>query len=132
MLSVESSRLERWYQPGLLLLGDAAHVMSPVGEFTIDPDEGASEHRVAIAAGSGITPVLSLLSTTLESEPNSSWTLVYGNRTANSVMKETLSCVVRVLPLVMSPVMLKAESRFISFQYPPILVRIPRLHRADS
>ena len=31
MLSVESSRVRKWYQPGLLLIGDAAHVMTPVG-----------------------------------------------------------------------------------------------------
>jgi 2-polyprenyl-6-methoxyphenol hydroxylase-like FAD-dependent oxidoreductase len=36
VLSVESSRLPRWYQPGLLLIGDAAHVMSPVGGVGIN------------------------------------------------------------------------------------------------
>ncbi len=36
MLSVESSRLARWYYPGLLLIGDAAHVMSPVGGVGIN------------------------------------------------------------------------------------------------
>jgi 2-polyprenyl-6-methoxyphenol hydroxylase-like FAD-dependent oxidoreductase len=36
ILSVESSRLERWYMPGLLLIGDAAHVMSPVGGVGIN------------------------------------------------------------------------------------------------
>jgi 2-polyprenyl-6-methoxyphenol hydroxylase-like FAD-dependent oxidoreductase len=36
MLSVESSRLARWYLPGLLLIGDAAHVMSPVGGVGIN------------------------------------------------------------------------------------------------
>jgi ring-1,2-phenylacetyl-CoA epoxidase subunit PaaE len=69
-----------------LKAGDTIEVMPPVGEFTILPDPGYAGHRVAIAAGSGITPVLSLISTTLESEPGSSWTLIYGNRTANSVM----------------------------------------------
>ena len=69
-----------------LKAGDVVAVMAPVGEFTIEPDPLRSVHRVAIAAGSGITPVLSLLSTTLETEPGSSWTLVYGNRTASSVM----------------------------------------------
>lgn len=69
-----------------LAAGDVVDVMAPVGDFTISPDPAASAHRVAIVAGSGITPVLSLLSTTLESEPGSSWTLVYGNRTVSSVM----------------------------------------------
>nr|WP_323127104.1 FAD-dependent monooxygenase [Rubrobacter marinus] len=36
LLSVESSRCERWYEPGLLLIGDAAHVMSPVGGVGIN------------------------------------------------------------------------------------------------
>jgi ring-1,2-phenylacetyl-CoA epoxidase subunit PaaE len=69
-----------------LKAGDVLGVMPPVGEFTIDPDPATPRHRVAIAAGSGITPVLSLIATTLESEPGSSWTLLFGNRTANSVM----------------------------------------------
>ncbi len=69
-----------------LAVGDTLEVMTPTGEFTIEPDPSSTAHRVAIVAGSGITPVLSLIGTTLESEPGASWTLVYGNRTANSVM----------------------------------------------
>lgn len=69
-----------------LQAGDIVGVMPPVGEFTIDPDPGTALHRVAIVAGSGITPVLSLVATTLESEPGSSWTVLFGNRTVNSVM----------------------------------------------
>ena len=47
------------------------------------PRPDTDQHRVAIVAGSGITPVLSLLATTLESEPGRTWTVVFGNRTAN-------------------------------------------------
>lgn len=66
--------------------GDVLEVMPPVGEFTIDIDPPKPRKAVAIAAGSGITPVLSLISSSLEMEPRSTWTLLYGNRTANSVM----------------------------------------------
>ena len=74
------------YATGRLQAGDMVEVTTPTGEFTIVPDPASARHRVAIAAGSGITPVLSLIGTTLESEPGSSWTLVLGNRTGNSVM----------------------------------------------
>lgn len=66
--------------------GAVLEVMPPVGEFTIDPDPSLSRHYAAIVAGSGITPVLSLVSTTLESEPHSRWTVILGNRSANSIM----------------------------------------------
>ena len=69
-----------------LKAGDVLEVMPPVGEFTIDLDSTRPRRSVAIAAGSGITPVLSLIASSLETEPDSSWTLLYGNRTANSVM----------------------------------------------
>lgn len=66
--------------------GDMLEVMPPIGEFTIDIDPSRPRRAVAVAAGSGITPVLSLLSTSLEMEPEASWTLLYGNRTANTIM----------------------------------------------
>ena len=69
-----------------LKAGDMLDVMTPVGEFTVEPDPEASVHRIAIAAGSGITPVLSLISSTLEAEPHSSWTLMFGNRTVETIM----------------------------------------------
>lgn len=69
-----------------LQAGDTLEVMPPVGEFTIDIDPTQPRKAVAIVAGSGITPVLSLISTSLELEPEATWTLIYGNRTANSVM----------------------------------------------
>jgi ring-1,2-phenylacetyl-CoA epoxidase subunit PaaE len=74
------------YATSALAAGDVIDAMPPVGEFSIVPDPTTARHRVAIAAGSGITPVVSLISTTLESELRSSWTLLFGNRTANTVM----------------------------------------------
>ncbi len=67
-------------------VGDSLEVMSPLGGFTCPTDPTARRHHVAIAAGSGITPVLSLLTTALEEEPMSRATLVFGNRRTDSVM----------------------------------------------
>ncbi len=66
--------------------GDSLDVMPPVGEFTIKPDPASRRRYAAIAAGSGITPVLSLISTTLREEPQCAWTLLLGNRSASSIM----------------------------------------------
>jgi len=70
----------------VLKAGDVVDVMPPVGEFTIDIEPERPRRAVAIAAGSGITPVLSLVSTSLEEEPLSRWTVIYGNRTVSSIM----------------------------------------------
>lgn len=69
-----------------LKAGDELELMAPVGEFTIDLEPAKPRRAVAIAAGSGITPVLSLISSSLEAEPQATWTLLLGNRTANSIM----------------------------------------------
>ncbi|HJQ95187.1 MAG TPA: 1,2-phenylacetyl-CoA epoxidase subunit PaaE [Acidimicrobiia bacterium] len=66
-----------------LSCGTELDVMAPVGEFTTDP---RPIHYGAIAVGSGITPVLSLVSTFLESEPGCRFTVIFGNRGAESVM----------------------------------------------
>jgi len=71
--------------------GDMLEVMPPVGKFNTPLDPKQQKHYVAIAAGSGITPVLSIISTTLRTEPNSSFTLIYGNRNrASIIFKEEL------------------------------------------
>lgn len=74
------------YANSRLKQGDFLEVMPPVGEFTIEPDPGSSLHYGAIAAGSGITPVLSLIATTLRAEPGCAWTLILGNRSTASIM----------------------------------------------
>lgn len=69
-----------------LRAGDVLEMMPPVGEFTIDINPERPRRAVAIVAGSGITPVLSLVSSSLEMEPDSNWTVIFGNRTVNSIM----------------------------------------------
>lgn len=66
-----------------LRAGMDLEVMPPVGEFVVDAQP---RHYGAVTAGSGITPVLALVSTTLESEPGCRWTVICGNRSADQVM----------------------------------------------
>jgi len=66
--------------------GAALEVMTPEGRFFTRLDPAHRKHHVAFAAGSGITPVLSLVKTTLAAEPESRFTLVYGNRYVRSIM----------------------------------------------
>jgi ring-1,2-phenylacetyl-CoA epoxidase subunit PaaE len=69
-----------------LKAGDTLDVMTPHGSFTVDFDPAAKRRYVAFAGGSGITPVMSLIKTALGTEPDSSFTLLYGNRDANSII----------------------------------------------
>ena len=69
-----------------LKTGDRIEVMAPHGSFTWDFSPGAANHYVGFAGGSGITPVISLLKTALLSEPQSRFTLFYGNRDSQSVI----------------------------------------------
>ena len=66
--------------------GDTVEVMPPHGSFTTDFDPANSRHLVGIAGGSGITPVMSLIKSTLRYEPQSRFTLLYGNRDSSSVI----------------------------------------------
>jgi len=69
-----------------VVAGDRIEVMTPVGGFTCATQPDGIRHHVAIAAGSGITPVMSLLSTALAEEPASRATLIFGNRHTTSIM----------------------------------------------
>ena len=69
-----------------LKAGDVLDVMPPHGSFTWDFKAGAANHYVGFAGGSGITPVISLLRTALLTEPDSRFTLFYGNRDSQSVI----------------------------------------------
>lgn len=66
-------------------------VLPPTGNFVLPLNKTNSKQYVAFVAGSGITPVISLLKTILREEPNSSFTLIYGNRNrASAIFREEL------------------------------------------
>jgi ring-1,2-phenylacetyl-CoA epoxidase subunit PaaE len=67
-----------------LRAGETLQVMPPQGRFGVQ--RARALHRVGFAAGSGITPILSIMASTLQSQPESKFTLVYGNRHMSSVM----------------------------------------------
>ncbi len=69
-----------------LRAGDQLEVMPPLGHFNIDLDPSAARNYAMFAAGSGITPILSIIKTTLEEEPGARVTLFYGNRTSESTL----------------------------------------------
>lgn len=66
--------------------GDVLDVMQPVGKFYVELDPANKKNYLAFAAGSGITPILSIIKTTLQTEPHSSFTLVYGNKSRSSIV----------------------------------------------
>ncbi|HRJ69889.1 MAG TPA: phenylacetate-CoA oxygenase/reductase subunit PaaK [Beijerinckiaceae bacterium] len=72
-----------------LAVGDTLEVMTPMGRFTAPIEPEAAKTYVGIAAGSGITPLMSIIRTVLQREPKSQFVLLYGNRTANSVIFKT-------------------------------------------
>ena len=69
-----------------LVAGDTLDVMPPMGHFGVAPDATRARHYVGFVAGSGITPLLSIIATTLAAEPGSEFTLFYGNRASGTVM----------------------------------------------
>ena len=64
--------------------GDTLQVMPPDGRFVVKKKRAI--HRVGFAAGSGITPILCIAASTLEEQPDSKFTLIYGNRRMSTVM----------------------------------------------
>lgn len=64
--------------------GDVLEVGEPEGKFILQPQ--ASKNYIAFAAGSGITPILSMIKMVLENEPSASFTLIYGNKSSDSMI----------------------------------------------
>jgi ring-1,2-phenylacetyl-CoA epoxidase subunit PaaE len=63
-----------------LQIGNEIEISKPEGKFVLKTDESNSKNYLAFAAGSGITPVMSMIKSVLETEKNSRFVLVYGNK----------------------------------------------------
>lgn len=83
--AVEAGRFSAWANKQLKI-GDTIEVLPPTGRFFTELNPVHQKQYLAFAAGSGITPVLSIIKTTLEAEPHSRFTLVYGNRNRASII----------------------------------------------
>jgi len=66
--------------------GEVLDVMPPLGKFTPRSSDKTKKQYLAFAAGSGITPVMSIMKSLLENEADSEFTLVYGNRNRNTII----------------------------------------------
>ncbi len=87
---VDDGRFSAWAHEALQA-GGTLDVMPPDGRFTLAPDPGAVRLYAGIAAGSGITPVLSILKSVLTREPHSRFILLCGSRaTGQIIFRETL------------------------------------------
>lgn len=69
-----------------LQIGDSLNVMTPDGHFVLRTNASNSKNYFAFAAGSGITPVLSMIKSVIRDEPQSTFTLAYGNQSVNETM----------------------------------------------
>lgn len=66
--------------------GTLMDVMTPTGKFQLETEKNQARHYVGFAAGSGITPIAAMIKTVLEEEPNSQFTLFYGNKGFDSII----------------------------------------------
>lgn len=93
---MQDGRFSTWAN-ATLKKGDILEVLPPTGKFYTELDPANKKHYLAFAAGSGITPILSIIKTTLAIEPESIFTLVYGNRNRGSIIfKEQLEALKNV------------------------------------
>jgi ring-1,2-phenylacetyl-CoA epoxidase subunit PaaE len=90
---VADGKFSSWAHQSIVK-GSLLSVLPPTGKFYTPLDAGNKKHYMAFAAGSGITPILSIIKTTLATEPDSHFTLVYGNKNrASIIFKEALEAV---------------------------------------
>lgn len=69
-----------------LKVGDVLNTLAPRGRFVVNTDSQNKKHYVSFCAGSGVTPIISMMKHVLETEPNSKFTCFYGNRYASTII----------------------------------------------
>ena len=67
-------------------VGDSLEVIEPMGNFVIEPDADATKNYVFVGAGSGVTPLMSMIKTLLHKEPKSKIHLIYGSRHEDQII----------------------------------------------
>lgn len=87
MAHVPGGRMSTWLNTQVRP-GDVIDVLAPIGDFTYQPIPASPRLHVAVAGGSGITPVLSILTAALDAEPESRFTVLYGTRSRSAAMFE--------------------------------------------
>jgi ring-1,2-phenylacetyl-CoA epoxidase subunit PaaE len=91
--AVDAGKFSSWANKQLKK-GDQLDVLPPTGRFYTELQTNHKKQYIAFAAGSGITPVMSIIKTTLATEPQSSFTLIYGNKNrASIIFKEQLEAI---------------------------------------
>lgn len=82
---VDNGLMSNWL-PDHLKVGDTVKIMEPMGQFTTEYKKDQKRHLIMFAGGSGITPMMSLIKSTLDQEPDSICSLIYCNRDIDSVI----------------------------------------------
>ncbi len=82
---VDNGLMSNWL-PDNLKVGDTMRIMEPMGVFTTEFKPENKRHLILFAGGSGITPMLSIIKSTLDQEPNSILSLIYANRNIESII----------------------------------------------
>ncbi|MEM1409040.1 MAG: ferredoxin--NADP reductase [Bacteroidota bacterium] len=82
---VDNGLMSNWL-PDNLKVGDTMRIMEPMGVFTTEYNASNKRHLILFAGGSGITPMMSIIKSTLSQEPDSIISLIYANRNIESII----------------------------------------------
>ena len=82
---IADGRFSHWAN-ATLAPGGTLEAMPPAGRFVLPASTGEARHLLALAAGAGITPIIAMLKHAMANEPATSFTLIYGNRSPETIL----------------------------------------------